>query len=154
MLKTGDVIVIVPQDEYQVGDIVAYNDVAFGGIVTHRIIEDNGDGTFTTKGDLETNSVDTLPLRKEYIIGKYVKNIAGVGAIVNVMQSPIIIAIMIMIIVLLLYLSTRKEKAKDNAELARIKQEIDALKNDDALMDDIQAQIDALKKEAEERNKK
>ena len=93
-------------------------------------------------------------MRREYIIGKVVKVIPGVGAIVNIIQSPIMIALLIMIIALLLYLSTKKEKAHDDAELAKIKSEIDALKNDDALLDDIQAQIDALKKEAEERNKK
>ena len=153
-IKTGDVVMIVPQDEYAVDDIVSYNDSAFGGVVTHRIIEDNGDGTFTTKGDYEGNSVDTLPLRKEYIIGKVVKVIPGVGAVVNIIQSPIVIALLIMIIALLLYLATKKEKVHDDAELAKIKSEIDALKNDDALLDDIQAQIDALKREAEERNKK
>lgn len=151
-IDVGDVVMIVPQDEYEVEDIVAFKDPI--GIVTHRIIEDNGDGTFTTKGDNPDNSVDTLPLRREYIIGKVVKVIPGVGAIVNIIQSPIMIALLIMIIALLLYLSTKKEKAHDDAELAKIKSEIDALKNDDALLDDIQAQIDALKKEAEERNKK
>ena len=64
------------------------------------------------------------------------------------------ILLLIMIIALLLYLATKKEKAHDNAELAKIKSEIDALKNDDVLLDDIQAQIDALKKETEEKNKK
>lgn len=151
-IKTGDVVMIVPQDEYAVEDIVAYKENAM--IVTHRIIADNEDGTFTTKGDYEGNSVDTLPLRQEYIIGKVVKIIPGVGAIVNIIQSPIVIALLIMIIALLLYLSTKKEKAHDDAELAKIKKEIDALKNDEALMDDIQAQIDALKKETEEKNKK
>ena len=151
-IDVGDVVMIVPQDEYEVEDIVAFKDPI--GIVTHRIIEDNGDGTFTTKGDNPDNSVDTLPLRREYIIGKVVKIIPGVGAVVNIIQSPIVIALLIMIIALLLYLATKKEKAHDNAELAKIKSEIDALKNDDALLDDIQAQIDALKREAEERNKK
>lgn len=153
-IKTGDVVMIVPQDEYEVNDIVAYKENSM--IVTHRIIEDNGDGTFTTKGDYEGNSVDTLPLRREYIIGEVVKIIPGIGAIVNIIQSPIVIALLILIIALLLYLSTKKEKQYDSEEIAKLKKEIAALKNENSetTVEDIQAQIDALKKEAEERNKK
>ena len=63
---------------------------------------------------------------------------------------------MIIVIVLLLILSGKKEKEHDESELAKIKREIALLKgNDPALTEeDIQAQIDALKREAEERNKK
>ena len=151
-IKTGDVIMVVPKDEYKVGDIVAFEDGAI--IVTHRIIDENEDGTFVTKGDYEGNSVDTLPLQEKYIIGKVVKTFAGLGGFVSIMQSPLMIMLSIMIIALLLYLSTKKEKEYDQAELAKIKQQIASLKGEDtaATMDDIQAQIDALKKDME--NKK
>lgn len=151
-IKTGDVIMVVPKDEYEVGDIVAFEDGAI--IVTHRIIDENEDGTFVTKGDYEGNSVDTLPLQEKYIIGKVVKTFAGLGGFVSIMQSPLMIMLSIMIIALLLYLSTKKEKEYDQAELAKIKQQIASLKGEDtqSTMDDIQAQIDALKKDME--NKK
>ena len=155
-IKTGDVIVVVPQDEYEVGDIVAFDDRSMGAIVTHRIIAENEDGSFVTKGDYEGNSADDMPLQEKYIIGKVVKTFAGLGGFVSIMQSPLIIMLSIMIIALLLYLSTKKEKEYDQAELAKIKQQIASLKGEDtaATMEDIQAQIDALKKEAEEKNKK
>ena len=153
-IKTGDVIMVVPQDEYEVGDIVAFEDGSM--IVTHRIIEENEDGTFVTKGDYIGNSKDDMPLQEKYIIGKVVKNFAGLGPFVSIMQSPLIIMLSILIIAMLLYLSTKKEKEQDQAELAKIKQEIASLKGDDAdsTMEDIQAQIDALRKEVEQKNKK
>ena len=153
-IKTGDVIMVVPQDEYKVGDIVAFEDGSM--IVTHRIIEENEDGTFVTKGDYIGNSKDDMPLQERYIIGKVVKNFAGLGPFVSIMQSPLIIMLSILIIAMLLYLSTKKEKEQDQAELAKIKQEIASLKGDDAesTMEDIQAQIDALRKEVEQKNKK
>ena len=153
-IKTGDVIMVVPQDEYEVGDIVAFEDGSM--IVTHRIIEENEDGTFVTKGDYIGNSKDDMPLQERYIIGKVVKNFAGLGPFVSIMQSPLIIMLSILIIAMLLYLSTKKEKEQDQAELAKIKQEIASLKGDDAdsTMEDIQAQIDALRKEVEQKNKK
>ena len=146
-IKTGDVIMVVPKDEYKIGDIVAFEDGAM--IVTHRIIDENEDGTFVTKGDYIGNSRDDMPLQEKYIIGKVVNVFAGLGPFVSIMQSPLIIMLSIMIIALLLYLSTKKEKEHDQAELAKIKQQIASLKGEDteSTMDDIQAQIDALKKD-------
>ena len=151
-IKTGDVIMVVPKDEYKVGDIVAFEDGSM--IVTHRIIDENEDGTFVTKGDYIGNSSDDMPLQEKYIIGKVVNVFAGLGPFVSIMQSPLVIMLSIMIIALLLYLSTKKEKEHDQAELAKIKQQIASLKGEDteSTMDDIQAQIDALKKDME--NKK
>jgi signal peptidase I len=151
-IKTGDVIMVVPKDEYKVGDIVAFEDGSM--IVTHRIVDENEDGSFVTKGDYIGNSRDDMPLQEKYIIGKVVNVFAGLGPFVSIMQSPLVIMLSIMIIALLLYLSTKKEKEHDQAELAKIKQQIASLKGEDtqSTMDDIQAQIDALKKDME--NKK
>ncbi len=153
-IKTGDVIMVVPKDEYKVGDIVAFEDGPM--IVTHRIIDENEDGTFVTKGDYVGNSQDDMPLQERYIIGKVVNVFEGLGPFVSIMQSPLAIMLSIMIIALLLYLSTKKEKEHDEAQLSKIKQEIASLKGDNstATMEDIQAQIDALKQEAEQKNKK
>lgn len=152
-IKTGDVIMVVPQDEYKVGDIVAFEDKGSNMIVTHRIVAENEDGTFTTKGDYVGNSEDTLPLKDIYIIGKVVKTFAGAGTFVSIMQSPAIIVMCIIIIALLLMLSTKKEKEYDAGEMSKIKAEIAALKGDDAstTMEDIQAQIDALKKDIDKK---
>ena len=155
-INVGDVIVIVPQKEYKVGDVVAFKDGNI--IVTHRIIDINEDGTFATKGDNPENGKDPRALRKEYIIGKYVDiKIPNLGPVLAVLKQPIVMMMMmIIVIVLLLILSGKKEKEHDESELAKIKREIALLKGDDPALteEDIQAQIDALKREAEERNKK
>ena len=72
------------------------------------------------------------------------------------MQSPLIIMMSILIIALLLYLSTKKEKEHDQAEMLKIKNQIAELKGEDstATIEDIQAQIDALKKETQEKQGK
>ena len=153
-INVGDVIVIVPQKEYKVNDIVAFKDGSM--VVTHRIVGENEDGTLITKGD-NNNGEDPRSLRKEYIIGKYTGiKIPNLGPVLSVMKHPVVMMLMIIVIVLLLILSGRKEKAHDESELAKIKREIALLKGNDPTLteEDIQAQIDALKREAEERNKK
>ena len=146
-IKTGDVLMVVPKDEYQIGDIVAFEDGSM--IVTHRIIDQNEDGSFVTKGDYVGNSADDMPLKEQYIIGKVVNVFEGVGPFVSVMQSPLVIMLSIMIIAILLYLSSKKEKEYDQAQVDKIRQEINALKGEDspATVEDIQAQIEALKNE-------
>ena len=152
-IKKGDVIMVVPQDEYKVGDIVAFHDSI--GILTHRIYSENEDGTFATKGD-NNRSTDIDTLKQEYIIGKVVKTFGGLGSVVSVMQSPTVIIIMVIIIAFLFYLSSKKEKESEEAEITKLKRQVEALTKltaETANPDDIQAKIDALKKEAEEKNK-
>ena len=152
-IKKGDVIMVVPQDEYEVGDIVAFYDSI--GILTHRIYSENEDGTFVTKGD-NNRSKDFDSLKQEYIIGKVVKNFEGLGAVVSVMQSPPIIIMFVIVIAFLLFLSNKKEKEAEQEEISKLKQQISALENETGTtaVDAIQAQIDALKKQADENNKK
>lgn len=147
----GDAVIVVPKDEYNVGDIVAYRDGS--SITSHRIIEKNLNGTFITKGDAN-DSQDSDPLREEYIIGS-IDSEKGVipyfGYLVYVIRNPIVIIMMIAIIVLLLILSTKKEKEQDEKELNAIKKQIAAIKGDSSQLtvEELQAQIDALKKDAE-----
>ena len=53
-IKKGDVVIIVPQDEYHVDDIVAFQDGNM--VVTHRIVGVHENGDFITKGDYFENS--------------------------------------------------------------------------------------------------
>ena len=153
-IEKGDVIMVVPQDEYEIDDIVAFKQDSM--IVTHRIIDRDENGDFITKGDYVGNSKDDMPLKELYIIGKVVKVFPDLGGFVSVMQSPLIIMMSILIIALLLYLSTKKEKEHDQAEMLKIKNQIAELKGEDstATIEDIQAQIDALKKEAQNKQGK
>ena len=152
-IQTHDVVIIVPQDDYEIDDIVAFQDRDM--VVLHRIIGQNEDGTFITKGDYAENSQDPTPLKSTHIYGKHVKTFKGAGKFFNVIKSPIVSFSLLLIAGLFFFLSSKKEKADDNEDIERVKREIAKLKGEETLtVDDIQAQIDALKKEQQEREKK
>ena len=151
VFNKGDAVIIVPQEEYNVEDIVAYRDGS--SVTTHRIIEENLNGTFVTKGD-NNPSQDTEPLREEYIIGRVDEEtgvIPYLGYVVYVIRQPIVLILIVAIIILLLILSTKKEKEQDNKDLQKMRLEIESLKNEtqNLTVEEIQARIDALKKAAE-----
>ena len=68
IFSKNDIIIIQEQNEYKVGDIVAYNNN--GEIITHRIIEKNGN-EFYTKGD-NNNTKDETPICVNDIKGKVI----------------------------------------------------------------------------------
>ena len=154
--ETGDVVIIVPQDKYEIGDIVAFQDGNM--VVSHRIIDVNENGDFITKGDLEGNAVDTMPLKEIYIYGKVVKKLDNIGPVIRVIKSPVVSVLLLIVAALLFILSAKKEKETEDKSLDKIRDEIAALKGDKKIealsAEDIEAQIAALKKEAEEKNRK
>ena len=107
-IKTGDVVIIVPQDEYQVGDIVAFQDDNM--VVTHRIVGVHENGDFITQGDAN-NTEDThnndLALKEIYIYGKVVKTFEGIGPVVRVIKSPVVSVLLLIVAALLFILSAR-----------------------------------------------
>ena len=152
-IKQGDVIVVVKQDDYKVDDIVAFQDGNM--VVTHRIIDQNEDGSFVTKGDYKENSPDDAPLKKEYIFGKVVTWSSGWGALVRFFKSPLVSFMLLLIAGLLFVLSTKKERTEENKDIDKIKAEIAALKGEsrEPTIEEIQAQIDELKRQAEQNKK-
>ena len=152
-IKQGDVIVVVKQDDYKVDDIVAFQDGNM--VVTHRIIDQNEDGSFVTKGDYKENSPDDTPLKKEYIFGKVVNWSSGWGALVRFFKSPLVSFMLLLIAGLLFVLSTKKERTEENKDIDKIKAEIAALKGEsrEPTIEEIQAQIDELKRQAEQNKK-
>lgn len=62
--------------EYRVGEIVTYERNARS--YTHRIITLNPDGTFVTKGDLNSTA-DALPVAKAEIVGRAIWIVPGLG---------------------------------------------------------------------------
>ena len=155
-INVGDVILIVASKNVKVGDVVVFKDKE-NMTVTHRIIAENEDGTFRTKGDNPENGEDPDSLEKKNIIGKYTGiKFTKIKSLLNVLRNPAIMILMIIVIIFLLVLSGKKEKESEKAEISKVKQEIESLKGEstDLTAEEIQAQIDALKKEAEKKNKK
>lgn len=125
-LSVDDLIIVREEDNYQVGDIVVYQDG--GTLIVHRIVSADGD-TIVTQGD--ANNVPDAAIHKISIKGKMVASIPGIGMIVNSMKSPVGTILVIAIAVLLVEGSYRKEQQKHNDELESIKEEIRRLKEEE-----------------------
>ena len=65
---TGDLLVLREQDDYQVGDVVAY--YANGGRIIHRIVGGNAKDGFVMQGDnnsYRTSDTDARPNRRQTV---------------------------------------------------------------------------------------
>lgn len=81
-IKTGSILLIKPQSDYKVGDIITVYDSANHDVsITHRITEIK-DNAFITKGDAN-NSADTESRQKENIAGKAVLSVPFIGHIID-----------------------------------------------------------------------
>ena len=124
-LSVDDLVIIKATDNYKVNDIVLFQDG--NSLVIHRIIEIDGD-TVTTKGD--ANNVADEPINKSQIKGVLVYDIAGLGAVINILKQPVSVFIILAAAFLLTEFSYRKEKDTDTEELDEIKKMIEELKKD------------------------
>lgn len=124
-LSVDDLVIIKATDNYKVNDIVLFQDG--NNLVIHRIIEIDGD-TVTTKGD--ANNVADKPINKSQIKGVLVYDIAGLGAVINILKQPVSVFIILAAAFLLTEFSYRKEKDTDTEELDEIKKMIEELKKD------------------------
>ena len=124
-LSVDDLVIIKATDNYKVNDIVLFQDG--NSLVIHRIIEIDGD-TVTTKGD--ANNTADEPINKSQIKGVLVYDIAGLGAMVNILKQPVSVFIILAAAFLLTEFSYRKEKDTDTEELDEIKKMIEELKKD------------------------
>lgn len=124
-LSVDDLVIIKATDNYKVNDIVLFQDG--NSLVIHRIIEIDGDAV-TTKGD--ANNVADEPINKSQIKGVLVYDIAGLGAMVNILKQPVSVFIILAAAFLLTEFSYRKEKDTDTEELDEIKKMIEELKKD------------------------
>ena len=120
-LSVDDLVIIKATDNYN----VIFQDG--NSLVIHRIIEIDGD-TVTTKGD--ANNTADEPINKSQIKGVLVYDIAGLGAVVNILKQPVSVFIILAAAFLLTEFSYRKEKDTDTEELDEIKKMIEELKKD------------------------
>ncbi len=74
-IHVDDYILIVKQDDYEIGDVVTFEKGA--GFITHRIIKKDGD-SIITKGD--ANNVEDDIIDKNSIVGKVIIS----GGIINI----------------------------------------------------------------------
>ena len=84
-IKTGAIVVVKPQTEYQVSDIITFK--SGRNNVTHRIIEINGT-EISTKGDAN-DSADINPIARRNIEGRVLLDVPWLGYLVAASQQPI-----------------------------------------------------------------
>ena len=124
-LEVNDLIIVKMTDDYEVGDVVVYDD---GNVlVVHRIVEID-DYVFVAKGD--ANNSNDKPYSVNLIKGEVVKIIPGVGVLQEVFTNPFVQISCLGIAFVLFELSFRldkKDKTKTNAEL---QEEINRLKSE------------------------
>lgn len=91
-IKTGSIIVIKPDTEYKVGDIITFGKDDKRNIPTsHRIYAVRmvqGKMLYTTKGDVN-NSPDTKEISQNEIIGKVVFKMPYLGYVLDMAKKPI-----------------------------------------------------------------
>lgn len=120
---------IYPRNSYEVGDIVTYKraNSSLETPVTHRIIAagvvDNGNRTFTTKGD--ANAYQDMPdIYEREILGKVIFHLPYVGKLLEIAKTPLGFAALIIIPAVLVIMDevkkiisySRKNKVESEAK--------------------------------------
>lgn len=94
-LSVGDIILIKECEKYEINDIITFN-VNGEYLVTHRIIERNGNG-FVTKGD-NNNAADEQIVTQDKIEGKVIYNSKSLKWLYN-HWIAVVLAIFILLII-------------------------------------------------------
>ena len=124
-LSVDDLLIVTPEDDYKVGDIVVFQTQRTA--IVHRIISIDGE-VITTRGDANTG--DDEPITKANIKGRVALAIPLVGILINFIKSPVGTLLLIGAAIWLLEASFKKEKEQRSDELDAIRREIEELKKD------------------------
>lgn len=114
------------QEEYEVGDMVAFLDYE-GDLVTHRIIQIDGE-TVVTKGD--ANPIADVPIKKDKIYGKVIHIIPDVGKIVRILQKPELVLVLILLLFAGLEWNYRQDQKAARRRLENQRQELEELQRE------------------------
>ncbi len=90
-LHYGDLVVVHQASNYQVGDVVAYNNADLKHYVIHRIIGENL-GRFLLKGDNNSWTDDYEPVQKE-VLGKLWVHLPRFGSYMLALRKPLPMAL-------------------------------------------------------------
>jgi signal peptidase I len=99
-LHAGDLVLMRPASNYQVGDVVGYHNLQLGRLVLHRIVGRDGD-TYVFKGD-NNSFLDAYHPTANQLVGKLWFHVPKVGAVFTWLHKPNHSAIAVGILVLLL----------------------------------------------------
>lgn len=104
-ISTNSLLLIKKTDDYQVRDIIVFQDE--GRPVVHRIISFKED-LIITQGD--NNNGEDTPITYDQIKGELIFEIPLLGLIIKILKSPFVITCVVGVSILLLVISFMKEK--------------------------------------------
>jgi signal peptidase len=119
-LPTGSLILVRPQPDYIIGDIITWKPSDSESSITHRIISQDETGSFLTQGDAN-NTADPEPAKKEQIIGRVLFHLPWLGYPIAQIQNSrwlfalIILPALILIIEEINQIRQELKKKKDYA---------------------------------------
>ena len=110
-IEVGDVVITKLTKEVNANDIIVYMDGK--NIITHRLIEKNGD-KIITRGD--ANNSEDKPIEEKMIIGEVVKIIPQLGTWQHILSSPEVLVLIVILILILsvIYAYTSKSEEKND----------------------------------------
>ena len=110
-IEVGDVVITKLTKEVNANDIIVYMDGK--NIITHRLIEKNGD-KIITRGD--ANNSEDKPIEEKMIIGEVVKIIPKLGTWQQILSSPEVLVLIVILILILsvIYAYTSKSEEKND----------------------------------------
>ncbi len=152
-LRVNDLVVVRRADEYNVGDIVVFQQG--NQLIIHRIIEKNDEeAKITTKGD--ANNIDDGQIPVSAVKGKYSFRVPFVGLIVKGLKTVPGIIIVLGLSAFLMIKSWRNERMESDKDLDDLRKQIAELKGegDTSSPESIEEQIKRLKEELGENNAK
>lgn len=117
IINAGDVVIVkeVEYDSLSINDIIAFR--TDEECTTHRIVaikDSNGEKILITKGD-NNNTEDSLEIKEDYVEGKYIFKLVGLGHFLLFLQEPLGLAVILMGIFsigVITYLIIDKKKTK------------------------------------------
>lgn len=145
-LRVNDLVVVKRADEYNVGDIVVFQQG--NQLIIHRIIEKNDEeAKITTKGD--ANNIDDGQIPVSAVKGKYSFRVPFVGLIVKGLKTVPGIIIVLSLSAFLMIRSWRNERMESDKDLDDLRKQIAELKGegDTSSPESIEEQIKRLKEE-------
>lgn len=124
-LSVNDLIIVKKADDYNIDDIVVFQDIY--DLVVHRIVAVD-DETVQTQGD--ANNVADEPINISAVKGKVLFWIPLAGNVVDFLKSPVGTICIIAAAIALIEIPYRNEKRKDDEERKKIIEEIERLKQE------------------------
>jgi len=151
-IRTGSIVIVKPDDDYKIGDVVTFQKRIDKDPTTHRIEEIRiigGNPQYITKGDAN-NAVDRGEIQKEDIVGKVLSSIPYLGYITNFIQKPIGFSLIIVLPAIVVVYDEARKIWREIAKLKNKKKDKEQDKEISELKKEIEDLNDEIKKNKEE----